>query len=93
MPKVLVFSLALNGYHVVFDRCIRSHREYASRHGYEYSCITSIPGDHPSPAEAARIKIPLILSRLEAGFDRVFFVDADAEIKPDCPAIESIAVA
>jgi hypothetical protein len=43
--------------------------------------------------ESAWLKIPLILSAIKSGYDWIFFVDADCEIRPHTPAIKTIAVA
>jgi len=88
--KVLMFSLGLNHYQQMYQRCINSHRHYAKTQGYDYQLFNS--NRQASITASAWVKIPLILAALNQGYDRVFYIDADCEIKVDTPAIESLIV-
>ncbi len=90
--SVLVFSIGMNGYRWAWRACIRSHRRYAVRFGFDHACV-----DLPwtvSAADAAWLKLVLILRALDApGRGWVLFVDADAELRRRCPDVRSVAVA
>ncbi len=88
--KALVFSIAMNGFGWAWRSCIRSHRKFAARWRFDYVCV-----DLPwtvSPAEAAWLKVPLIVRALEGDYYRwVLFVDADAQVRSHCPDFRSVA--
>ncbi len=88
--KVLVFSIAMNGYRWAWRSCIRSHRKYAERWSFDYGCV-----DLPwtvSPAEAAWLKVSLIIRALESGYyPWVLLLDADALVRPHCPDFRCVA--
>lgn len=88
--KVLVFSIAMNGYGWAWRSCIRSHRKYAERWGFDYACV-----DLPwtvCAAEAAWLKVSLIIRALEGGAYRwVLFLDADALVRSHCPDFRRVA--
>lgn len=87
--NTLVFSIALGGYERLFGKCIRTHRTFCKNYEYEYILINRTPGVL-QPAEASWLKIPLIILALENHWDWVMFIDADCEIRPFCPPIESV---
>lgn len=87
--KVLVFSIALIGYDQIFRYCIDSHRAYCQQHDYDYVLIDKFPGV-PDKEEATWLKIILIIEALKAGYDWVFFIDADCEVRLHTPAIAAI---
>jgi hypothetical protein len=88
--RVLVFSIAMNGYGWAWRSCIRSHRKFAERWRFDYVCV-----DLPwtvSPAEAAWLKVPLIIRALEGGYyPWVLFLDTDAQIRSHCPDFRCVA--
>jgi hypothetical protein len=88
--KALVLSIAMNGYRWAWRSCIRSHRDFAERWRFDYACV-----DLPwtvSPAEAAWLKVPLIIRALESGcYPWVLFVDGDAQVRPHCPDFRCVA--
>lgn len=88
MPKVLVFSVGLNYYDVIYDHCMASHARYAEKYGYDHVLV-----NRPRWAtvlESVWIKVPLIIAGLKAGYDWVFFVDADCELRDRAPRVEEI---
>jgi hypothetical protein len=89
--KVLLYSIAQNGYAYCFRPCLRSQRDYAERYGYRYAAV-SRPLRVPDPALSAWLKVPLMLRSLEAGYDRVMFVDADCEIRRAAPGISEVSL-
>lgn len=84
----LVISIALGDFKTLFAPCLRSHRAYSGRQGYTYLLIDELPWSL-KPAEAAWLKVPILLGALEAGWDWVLFVDADCEVRMACPPMES----
>ena len=88
MSKILVFSIAVNGYQHIFRDNIHSHKAYAKKNHYEYICIEK--PNHISNTEAAWLKIYLICMALKHGYDWVMFVDADCKIKPHTPAFTEL---
>jgi hypothetical protein len=90
-PRVLIFSIGLNGYGLVYARCIASQRAYAKRQGYDYVLVNR-PLIPVEPCISSWVKIPLMLAALAEGYDWVFFVDADCEISRDAPPITSIHI-
>jgi glycosyltransferase involved in cell wall biosynthesis len=53
------------------------HRAYAERHGLDYWCVEGNPA---APKRAGWAKIPLILSAMQMGFERIVWLDADAVV-------------
>ncbi len=88
--QTLMFSMAFNGYDVLYNKCIRSQRAYAERQGYMYRFV-SRPRWTSLTRECAWLKIALMIRALERGYGWVFFIDADAEVKPDTPPIQQLA--
>jgi hypothetical protein len=88
----LVFSIALNGYGWAWRSCIHSHRRYAERWSFDYACV-----DLPwtvSPAEAAWLKVSLLIRALEGGcYPWILFLDADALVRSHCPDFRCVATA
>ena len=89
--KTLVFSIGTNGFDVAYRACIRTHRRYAETHGYDH-VLVRCPYFvwHFSAHDSAWLKIPLILGALSRGYDWILFVDADCEIRPTCPPVQSV---
>lgn len=88
--KLLVFSIAMNGYRWAWRSCLRSHRKYAERWRFAYASV-----DLPwtvSPAEAAWLKISLLIRALEGGYySWVLWLDADAQVRSHCPDFRCVA--
>jgi len=87
--KTLIFSIALNGYQLLYRHCINSHRAYAKKYGYEYLVI-SRPYFTALGVECCWLKLTLMLEALKAGYDTVLFVDADAYIKTTAHELEPL---
>lgn len=88
--STLMFSMAFNGYDVLYNKCVRSQRAYARQRGYTY-CLVNRPRWTSLTRECAWLKIALMITGLERGYDWVFFIDTDAEVKPHTPPIQSLA--
>lgn len=86
--KTLVFSIALNGYQWIYRNYLKSHREYARNQGYCYQAITR-PIATSLGVECCWLKLTVMLSALEAGYERVMFVDADAYIHEITPTLDT----
>ena len=89
--NVLMFSIALNGYGALYDKCIKSQRIYANKNSYEYVLVNR-PRWTSLSRECTWLKIPLILEGLRKGYEWVFYIDTDCEIRSDTPKIESLEV-
>ncbi len=87
--KVLMFTIALNGYGTVYSRCVASQQKYAEQHGYDYFAIRR-PRGLVSPDVSSWVKIPLIRHAFEVGYRWVFFIDADCQLQEGAPPVESI---
>jgi hypothetical protein len=83
--KVLVFSIALEGYSLLFRDCIKSHREYCDKFGLEYVLVNKSERKL-LPIEAAWLKIFLLRAALQSNkYSWVAFIDADCEIRNFAP--------
>ena len=80
----LIFTLALNGYHLRYRQCIAAQRQYAERVGAEYLAVTK-PSVHSLCNEVAWLKLYLIRDALQCGYAEVMFIDADAQPRADAP--------
>lgn len=89
--STLVYTVALNGYHWRYAELIQSQRDYAARNNYQYVCVNR-PLINPLGLETAWLKLTLALAALEAGYETVFYVDADARIRPETPALDTLFV-
>jgi hypothetical protein len=87
--KVLVFSIALNGYQWLYKDCIASHKRYANRHGYTYQVVTR-PYATTIGVECCWLKLTLMIEALDNGYDAVLFVDADAFIQTHTPKLSTV---
>jgi hypothetical protein len=87
--KVLVFSIAINGYQWLYRNCLASHREFAVKHGYQYQVVTR-PYVTTVGVECCWLKLTLMLEALNAGYEQVLFVDADAHINSSAPSLHSV---
>ncbi|TYQ30264.1 hypothetical protein [Pseudanabaena sp. UWO310] len=88
--QTFMFSIATNGYDMIFKHCLDSHQNYALKHGYKYIAFTKSPVDGISGTNSAWLKVAIILRALKKGYRNVFFVDADALIHDFAPSIESV---
>jgi hypothetical protein len=87
----LVFSIALNGYQHLYRKELASQKRYAVRLGYDYQAITR-PFFSPLGVECCWLKLTLMREALMSGYQNVMFVDADAEIKSNCPPLEKLFI-
>lgn len=79
----LIFSVALNGYDKSFRRCLESHEAYAHRTGADH--FIALRPTVPDPAYAAWMKLTLMLSAFDQGYDHVAYIDADCEVRENTP--------
>ena len=86
--SVLVFTIAFNGYQYLYADFLKSHRAYALRQGYEFLAISE-PSFCLLCMECAWLKLSVLLRALQMGYETVLFVDADASIGANTPAVES----
>ncbi|MEM7099133.1 MAG: hypothetical protein AAF541_12805 [Pseudomonadota bacterium] len=86
--NVLVLTVALGGYRLVFDKLIASHSRYAQRHGYQHALIDKAGKIHPHAAPW--LKLSLAKEALLRNYDVVLVVDADCLIRQDTPAIATV---
>lgn len=84
--KVLVFSVALNGYQWRYRALLKSHRAYAERWGFRHIAVTQ-PGYSKLGMEVAWLKVALINTALRSGYDWVLFLDADTQVQPHAPCM------
>ena len=84
--NTLVFSIALNGYQWLYKDFLHSHERYANRYGYDYQAVTK-PMFTSLGVECCWLKLTLIQNALIRGYERVLFVDADAQISDRAPQI------
>jgi hypothetical protein len=89
--NILMFSIAQNGYDFIYSKCIKSQELYARINSYDYVLVNR-PRWVNAAVESAWLKIPLILEGLSRGYEWVFFIDADCEIRPQAPRVESLEV-
>jgi hypothetical protein len=87
--KSLVFTIAFNGYQFVYRKNIQSHKRYAQKYGFDHAVINR-PGFTSLLMECCWLKVILLMSALKSGYDWVFFIDADAEIKNICPDFRNL---
>lgn len=89
--KTLVFSIALNGYQWMYQNELSSHKRYANTYGYDYQNVTR-PSFSALGVECCWLKLTLMREALSGGYDTVMFIDADATVKNNCPAVESLFI-
>lgn len=82
--KSLIFTIAQNGYGFAYSRCIASQAAYAKAIGAEFVVVNK-PMRVAESALSAWLKIPLLKSALNAGWDSVAYIDADCEVKGGAP--------
>lgn len=82
--RILVFTIAVNGYDSLFRSCIETHREYCSAHHFDYFSLTQTP-EPVTPAESAWLKIVIALEAISAGYRWVGFLDADCDVRSHAP--------
>ena len=89
-PKVLVFSIALNGYQWLYKELGMTQKAYADRKGYRYIQVQR-PWFSALGREVCWLKVSLALASLRSGYEWVVFLDADTRVAPATPDIESLA--
>ena len=87
--KTLVLSIALNGYQWMYHRELKSHKEFANKHGYTHEAVTK-PVVTALGVECCWLKLTLMRTALLSGYDTVLFIDADAMVKPNTPELAKI---
>lgn len=84
--KVLIFSIALEGYSQLFKNCIISQRKYCEKHGMDYILVDKSPRPLLS-IEAAWLKLFLLREALSNNkYNWIAFIDADCEIRDFSPS-------
>ncbi|TQI71556.1 galactosyl transferase GMA12/MNN10 family protein [Gramella sp. Hel_I_59] len=83
--KVLVFSIALEGYSSLFKPCIKTQQDYCKKHNFQYLLIDKTPR-MLLPTEAAWLKLFLLRTALQCHYEWVAFIDADCEVRPRTPS-------
>jgi len=86
MNKLIVISLALNGYQFTYRQHLKTHKAYAKRIGAEY-LLVSKPTVSKLGVECCWLKLHLARKALAQGFENVLLVDADAIVTDDAPDI------
>jgi hypothetical protein len=86
MRKTLIFSIAVNGYHIQYQANLKSLVAYADRMGFSRVIVTQ-PKFSPMGLEVVWLKLRLVLAALQAGYDWVIYVDADAAVRATAPNI------
>jgi hypothetical protein len=87
--KTLILSIALNGYQWMYQRELKSHQQYAQKHGYTHQAVTR-PFVSALGVECCWLKLTLIRTALISGYDTVLFLDADSMVNPNCPALSGV---
>lgn len=87
--KTLIMSIALNGYQWMYQRELKSHQLYAKKYGYVHQAVTR-PFVSALGVECCWLKLTLIRTALLSGYDTVLFLDADAMVKSNCPALSYV---
>lgn len=87
--NILVFSIALNGYQLLYRKFLDSHKNYAARHGYHYQAITR-PYFTSMGVECCWLKLTLMQHALCQGYQAVMFIDADAFVHERAPNLENM---
>ena len=88
--RTLVFTVAMNGYQWLYRDFIKSHKQYATRHGYRHLKV-SFPAYTLMGVECCWLKLSIIVEALQAGYQDVLFVDADAQISALAPPIQNVS--
>ena len=84
MQDTLVFSIALNGYSFLFKNCLESQKKYCQKFDFQYSIIEKTPY-HLTNTDTAWLKLYLLREALNLEFQWIAFIDADCEIRENCP--------
>lgn len=90
MKDTIVFTIATNGYDEIFEDCLKSQKEYALKHNYEYRALTGSPPSGISGTMSGWLKIVTICRLLKKGYQKVFFIDADALVREEAPPVETL---
>lgn len=83
--KILVFSIALEGYSQLFKNCISSQKKYCEKYDLDYVLVNKSPRKL-LPTEAAWLKLFLLRAALKTNkYNWIAFIDADCEIRDFSP--------
>ncbi|PNW55017.1 UNVERIFIED_CONTAM: hypothetical protein BEN50_08955, partial [Euhalothece sp. KZN 001] len=74
----------------IFRDCLNSQKEYDFKHNYHYQALTESPPSGISGTMSGWLKIVTICRLLRKGYQKVFFIDADALVRDYAPPIETI---
>jgi len=87
--KTLILSIALNGYQWMYRKELQSHLQYAKKYDYVHQAVTR-PYVSALGVECCWLKLTLMRTALLSGYDTVLFLDADAMVNSDCPAVTDV---
>lgn len=87
--KMLIFSLAVNGYDWIYKDILETHEKYAAKIGADYALVNK-PTMLKLGVESCWMKLFLIRRALENNYEQVLFVDADARIRDSAPDIRKL---
>lgn len=87
--KTLVLSIALNGYQLMYNKELATHKNYAKKQGYCHQAVTR-PYISKLGVECCWLKLTLMRTALLSGYDTVIFLDADTVVNDNCPALKTI---
>jgi lipopolysaccharide biosynthesis glycosyltransferase len=87
--KILILSIALNGYQWMYQKELKSQQYYARKYGYVYQAVTR-PFISLLGVECCWLKLTLIRTALLSGYDNVLFLDADTMVHPNCPELNKV---
>ncbi len=86
--KMLIFSLAMNGYQLVYRSCLSSQARYASKIGADYCAVTR-PFFSYAGVECCWLKLHLAKLAFRLGYQQILFLDADAQVQASAPDIRT----
>lgn len=87
--RLLIFSIALNGYQWLYQDCLKSHARYANKIGADYVKIDR-PHFTRIGTECCWLKLLLLKQALLNNYDLVLFLDADTEVQDITPDIREV---
>ncbi len=83
--KILLFSIATNGYDRHFAALLDKQRDFACAIGADYWVARQAPPRGISAHDSSWLKIPLLVWGLRRGYEWVLYLDADCEVLA-CPS-------
>lgn len=87
--RLLIFSIALNGYQWLYRDCLKSHAWYADKIGADYVKVDRPYFTHVG-TECCWLKLLLLKQALHNNYDLVLFLDADTQVQGIAPDIREV---